>query len=104
MAEALSYQQEHIASQCEIIVRGLARVGIIEEALARVLEAFIAKELQPWIKTFPKRCSEHPNAPAPMRGPTSGRMAAAVLAVLDVGGTGPRETVRAIVAEARRKQ
>jgi hypothetical protein len=23
------------------------------DALARILEAFIAKELQPWIKTFP---------------------------------------------------
>ncbi|MCL5808642.1 MAG: P63C domain-containing protein [Deltaproteobacteria bacterium] len=62
----LHYQQEHIAKQCEILVRGFARVGIIalvDEAtgyerdkarleLSKILEAFIAKELQPWIKTF----------------------------------------------------
>jgi len=64
---ALHYQQEHIAAQCEVLVRGLARVGIIAlvdeatgyqrdraaNALAKILEAFIAKELQPWVKTFP---------------------------------------------------
>jgi hypothetical protein len=63
----LNYQQEHIAKQCEILVRGFARVGIIalvdeatgyqdkrtKEALAKILEEFIAKELRPWIKTFP---------------------------------------------------
>jgi hypothetical protein len=63
----LHYQQEHIAKQCEILVRGFARVGIIalvdeatgyqdkrtREALAKILEEFIAKELRPWIKTFP---------------------------------------------------
>ena len=60
-------QQEHIADQCEILLRGFARVGIIalvdeatgfqrdrtSDALARILEAFVAKELQPWVKTFP---------------------------------------------------
>lgn len=60
-------QQAHIAKQCEILVRGFARVGIIalvdeatgyqkdrtRDALAKILEAFIDKELQPWIKTFP---------------------------------------------------
>jgi hypothetical protein len=60
-------QQAHIADQCELLVRGFARVGIIalvDEAtgfqyerkrrdLAQILEAFIAKELQPWVKTFP---------------------------------------------------
>ncbi|MBZ0158411.1 MAG: P63C domain-containing protein [Alphaproteobacteria bacterium] len=63
----LNYQQEHIARQCEILVRGFARVGIIalvdevtgyqdkrtKEALQQILEQFIAKELQPWVKTFP---------------------------------------------------
>src|SRR5208283_382525 len=52
---------------CDILVRGLAQVGIIAlvdeatgyqrdraaDALAKILEAFIAKELQPWVKTFP---------------------------------------------------
>ncbi|MBP9671101.1 MAG: P63C domain-containing protein [Ottowia sp.] len=66
-AGALRPQQEHIAHQCEILVRGFARVGIIalvdeatgyqseraKNALATILEAFIAKELQPWIQTFP---------------------------------------------------
>jgi P63C domain len=63
----LQKQQMHIADQAEILVRGFARVGIIalvdeatgyqkdraKDALARILEAFIAKELQPWVKTFP---------------------------------------------------
>lgn len=63
----LQRQQEHIASQAELLVRGFARVGIIAlideatgyqqdraaNALAQILEAFVAKELQPWVKTFP---------------------------------------------------
>jgi hypothetical protein len=63
----LQKQQEHIADQCEILVRGFARVGIIalvdeatgfqrdrkKDTLARILEAFIAKELQPYLRTFP---------------------------------------------------
>jgi hypothetical protein len=66
-AGVLQKQQEHIAEQCEILIRGFARTGIIalvdeatgfqkdraRDALASILEAFIAKELQPWIKTFP---------------------------------------------------
>ena len=66
-AGELQKQQEHIADQCEILVRGFARVGIIalvdeatgyqrdrtKDALARILEAFIAKELRPWLRTFP---------------------------------------------------
>jgi hypothetical protein len=66
-AGVLQQQQEHIAKRCETLLRGFARVGIIalvdeatgyqkdrsRDALARILEAFVAKELQPWIKTFP---------------------------------------------------
>lgn len=66
-AGALRPQQEHVAHQCEVLVRGFARVGIIalvdeatgyqkeraKDALATILEAFIAKELQPWLQTFP---------------------------------------------------
>jgi hypothetical protein len=66
-AGKLQKQQEHIAAQAEIIVRGLARVGIIalvdeatgyqrdraKDALAKILEAFVAKELQAWVQTFP---------------------------------------------------
>jgi hypothetical protein len=60
-------QQEHIAKTCEILVRAFAKVGIIalvdeatgfqdvrtRDALARILEAFIAKDLRKWVKTFP---------------------------------------------------
>jgi hypothetical protein len=63
----MNYQQEHIAQRCEILVRAFARVGIIalvdeatgyqhdraRDALSRILEVFIAKELQPWLRTFP---------------------------------------------------
>lgn len=63
----LNWQQEHIAKQCEILVRGFARVGIIalvdeatgyqdyrtRQALEKVLEQFISQELLKWIKMFP---------------------------------------------------
>ena len=66
-AGVLYRSQEHIAKRAEILIRGLANVGIIalvdeatgfqemraSRALAIILEKFIAKELQPWIKTFP---------------------------------------------------
>ncbi len=66
-AGTLPKNQEHVAQQADILVRGLARVGIIalvdeatgyqevraRDALSRILEAFIAKELQPWVRTFP---------------------------------------------------
>jgi len=66
-AGVLQRQQEHIAKRCEILVRGFARVGIIalvdeitgyqdareRDALAKILEQFIAKELRKWVKTFP---------------------------------------------------
>ena len=56
-----------IAKKCEILLGGLAQVGIIalvdeatgyqyvraREALERILEQFIAKELFKWVKTFP---------------------------------------------------
>src|SRR5262249_45763036 len=66
-AHALTTKQEHIAVQCEILVRGFARVGIIalvdeatgyqadraRDSLAKILEAFVTKELRKWVKTFP---------------------------------------------------
>jgi hypothetical protein len=62
----LQPSQLPIARAAEIIVRGLARVGIIalideatgyqdvrsRDALAKILEAYVADELQPWVKTF----------------------------------------------------
>lgn len=63
---ALHPQQHRMAEHCGILIRGIARVGIIalvdeatgyqeirdQRALATILEKFIAKELQPWTKTF----------------------------------------------------
>lgn len=66
-ANQLPANQQHVAKQAEILIRGLAHVGIIalvdeatgyqqfraQNALARILEAFIAKELRAWVQTFP---------------------------------------------------
>lgn len=66
-AGALQAQQQHIAKRCELLIRFLAKIGIIalvdeatgyqelraKDALAKILEDFIAKELQPWTRTFP---------------------------------------------------
>lgn len=59
--------QRRVATHCAAILTGVAKVGVIalvdeatgyqhireERALARILEAFIAKELQQWTRTFP---------------------------------------------------
>lgn len=59
--------QQHIAKKCNILIRGLAVVGIValideatgyqkdreRQALQKILENYIAKELLPWVKTFP---------------------------------------------------
>jgi hypothetical protein len=66
-AGALRTTQLKVAHQADIIVRGLAHVGIValvdeatgfqddrdRRALAKILEAFVAKELRPWVHTFP---------------------------------------------------
>ncbi|EPM4138909.1 P63C domain-containing protein [Klebsiella variicola] len=66
-AGTLQKQQAHIADRAEILVRGFARVGIValvdeatgyqkardRDALAKYLEEFIAKEMRPWVKTYP---------------------------------------------------
>ena len=58
---------ERMIGAADVLVRALANIGIIalvdeatgfqrhraEDALATILEAFIAKELQPWVRTFP---------------------------------------------------
>lgn len=65
--DVLGTRQEQVAEKAKIIMRGLAHVGIISlvdeatgfqrdraaNALAEILEKYIEKELQPWIKTFP---------------------------------------------------
>jgi hypothetical protein len=66
-ASALTKIQEPVGTRADILMRGLAHVGIIalvdeatgyqndrtKDSLSRILEAFIAKELQPWLRTFP---------------------------------------------------
>ena len=66
-AGTLSPVHTHIAERCELLLHGLATVGIIalvDEAtgyqdirerrtLAAILERIVAKELQRWTKTFP---------------------------------------------------
>lgn len=63
----LPSNQAHIAVQAEVLVRGLARVGIIalvdeatgyqdvraKNALSKILEEFVDRELQPYLQTFP---------------------------------------------------
>lgn len=63
----LGSRQVKVAEKAKILMRALAHVGIISlvdeatgyqkhrasTALHEILEAFIAKELQPWVKTFP---------------------------------------------------
>lgn len=59
-------QQEHIVKACDLLMRGLARVGIIalvdeatgyqdqrpKDELNLILEAYIAPELMPWTRKF----------------------------------------------------
>jgi P63C domain-containing protein len=66
-AHALTEFQKRIAAKADILIRGLARVGIIalvdeatgyqyireKRSLAKILEDFISKELAIWVKTFP---------------------------------------------------
>ena len=66
-AGALQPSQLGKAKKAEILIRGLAHVGIIalideatgyqrdraRDSLARILEEFVAKELQPYVKKFP---------------------------------------------------
>lgn len=66
-AGVLLPSQVHIAQQADILMRGLAHVGIIalideatgyqeirsRRALEEILERYISKELRAWAKTFP---------------------------------------------------
>jgi hypothetical protein len=63
----LQAQQAKLSEQCAILQHGFATVGIIalvdeatgyqdfrqRDALAVILEKFVAKELRPWVRTFP---------------------------------------------------
>lgn len=66
-AKSLTWKQVNNAHAYDILMRGLAHVGIIalvdeatgfqadraRDALAKILEKFIVKELRAWTKTFP---------------------------------------------------
>lgn len=66
-AGALQKQQEHIARQCEILMRAFARTGIIalideatgyqyyraRKALEAITSLYLSEELRKWVKTFP---------------------------------------------------
>jgi hypothetical protein len=66
-ADALTKIQRPVAARAEILMRGLAHTGIValvdeatgyqsvraKDALTKILEEFIAKELQPYVSTFP---------------------------------------------------
>lgn len=63
----LPHQQARLAEQAALLQHGFATVGInalvdeatgyqdfrTRDALAKILEKFVAKELRPWVKTFP---------------------------------------------------
>jgi hypothetical protein len=65
--DVLGPRQKLIAKKADILLRGLAHVGIValvdeatgyqdaraRDALARILEAFVATELKKWVSTFP---------------------------------------------------
>jgi hypothetical protein len=66
-AGKLKPQQRHVAEQCRILLHGFANVGIIalvdeatgyqaareRNALAKILEQFVAREYRKWVRTFP---------------------------------------------------
>ncbi|MBA4220189.1 MAG: hypothetical protein C0458_05605 [Methylobacterium sp.] len=89
-AGVLQKQQLPIAQQCELIIRGLARVGIValvdeatgfqevrkRDALHKILEAYIAPDLLPWTQRFPSsfyeemfRLHDWPYDPASVKRP-----------------------------------
>jgi hypothetical protein len=69
----ISERYQKIIGASDVLIRGLAQVGIIalvdeatgfqrdraKDALARILEEFIAKELRPWVYTFPDEFYQH---------------------------------------------
>ena len=72
-AGVLQKQQLGIAQRCEVLTRGLARLGIIglvdeatgyqyiraRNALERISDQWLTKELQPWKRQFPDISTAH---------------------------------------------
>lgn len=71
--KALAPQQKRFALQCEALLSDLARRGIIalvdeatgydriktRESIEQILEKFVAKILQPYVRTFPEEYYQH---------------------------------------------
>ncbi len=69
----LSDRYSRVALQADVIMRGLARTGIValvdevtgyqkdrpRDALAKIFEAFVSKEIQRWMKRFPAEFYEN---------------------------------------------
>jgi len=72
-ARVLQASQTHIERAADLLMRGFAEVGIAalideatgyqkdraRDALAKILEAYVAKELQPYVRTFDPDYYEH---------------------------------------------
>ena len=72
-AGVLQKQQQHIVQQCEYLIRGFARVGIIalvdeatgyqeerdRDELHKILEAYLSEERLAWAKRFPDEFYKH---------------------------------------------
>lgn len=68
-AGILNVQQKHIAEECDIVVRALAKVGLIalidastgyekereHDELQKLLSKYISDELLPWTRRFPQK-------------------------------------------------
>lgn len=68
-AGSLNAQQKHIASQCDVVIRALSKVGLtalIDESsgyqaererddLQKLLSKYISEELLPWTRRFPQQ-------------------------------------------------
>jgi hypothetical protein len=66
-AGVLGSHQKTVARKADTLLRGLARVGIValvdeatgyqdiraKNALTKILEAFVSRDLRPWVQTFP---------------------------------------------------
>lgn len=67
LARKLHKRQEHLAARAAVLQHGFATVGIValvdeatgyqefraRDALSKILEEFVARELRPWVRTFP---------------------------------------------------
>ena len=72
-ANRVTERQDGIVTRCELLLRGLARVGIValvdeatgyqkaraRDELQKILAAYISPELLPWAKRFPDTYYEH---------------------------------------------